>query len=361
MPKAAVEQKVYELTLLKPAARQIAEEVLRRQLTYIVDRALSGGRERQGWATAGRISFSKGEGETGWLYKSKIKFRRTARRVPAETEQRQFDYIKDVIVSRSASSQGWELEGAEKKEYATVKAMPPKKTDDFADIYGREPHIGIIEAAINTAVSSNFMIRNHCVLYGPPGTGKSRLMEAIIAKCGGPDAVVRFDATSLTQAGAEEEIIAAAKVPRFMFLEEAEKTHPDNLRWMIPVLDQRGELIKTNARVGTIRKEAKILTIATVNDMDLFKGVLAGALASRFIIKLFCPPPDRKTLTKILEKELRQIPNAKPEWIEPALDYCDKYGITDPRDIIGVCTTGQDRLIDGSYQKWLDAVREPSA
>jgi len=358
--KKQTERKVYEIVLTKLAQRQIADDVLRRQLTEIVDRALSGSRERQGWAHLGLISCSKREGnESAWIYTSKLRFRRGARRISEETERRQFEYMKYSIISVAASSRGWELYGEAPKTYASVPTVVAKKpvADPFANIYGREAQIKLVEAAIETAIQSNFQQRNNCVLYGPTGCGKTSILEGYLKKLGGGDLVMRMDATSLTQAGAEEEILNLAKVPRFLLLEEAEKTHPDNLRWLIPVLDHRGELVKTNARVN-VRKEAKLLCIATVNNMNLFKSLLAGAVASRFTQKIYCPPPNRQILEQILKDKLVPL-QGKMEWIKPTLDYCEKWAITDPRDVISICTCGKDALISGDYLRWLEETMEP--
>jgi energy-coupling factor transporter ATP-binding protein EcfA2 len=354
--------KVYEVVLEKYVTRQVAAETLREQLTYIQTRAISGDR-RGKWFPVGRFSVGQSEEPDGWRYTCKLRFHRLARKTSSDTEEAQFAFMRDTIIPQAGNSSGWGLEGTEKKLYATVQpeqataVVHPDQEDVFAEIYGRDPQIARVQASIDTAVQTNFTERHHVLLWGPPGCGKTKLLLAFAKRLGGSDAVLKLDATSLTQAGAEQEIISSAKLPRFLILEEVEKTVPENLRWLIPVLDERGEIVKTNARIN-IRKDAKMLCLATVNNIRLFNKVLAGALSSRFSSKIYCPPPDRVTLEKVLSDKIRKM-HGNPDWIKPTLDYCEARKMTDPRDVISICLCGKDSLLDGTYQAHLDATKGP--
>ena len=88
---------------------------------------------------------------------------------------------------------------------------------------------------------SGFQNRNHCVLFGPPACGKSEILLAF-KRLLGADAVMTFDATSTTEAGARRELRQLANIPPIPIVEEIEKTDERSLRWLLGVLDTRGEI-----------------------------------------------------------------------------------------------------------------------
>lgn len=84
-----------------------------------------------------------------------------------------------------------------------------------------------------------------------------------------------------------------------------------------------------------------------------------GALASRFNNPVHFGRPDRATLQRILEREVKSV-NGNLEWVAPALDFCDKHGITDPRRVISTCLLGADELLTGEYQADAEATMVPN-
>jgi len=64
-------------------------------------------------------------------------------------------------------------------------------------------------------------------------------------------------------------------------------------------------------------------------------------------------------MEQILKREISEI-NGDPSWIEPTLQFgVDKWGITDPRDVITILSCGGDRLLDGSYQRDYEETMHP--
>ena len=169
-----------------------------------------------------------------------------------------------------------------------------------------------------------------------------------------------FDATSLTEAGMTKVFGDMAQVPPVVLIEELEKAPENSLRWLLGLMDRRAEIRRTNFRIGNVKVKVKSLIIATVNNMTLFRTMLAGALASRFSHEIYCPRPSRTIMARILKREVDRV-GGDVAWIEPTLKLCfDKYQITDPRKIIPVCLCGSNGLLDGSYQAAYEGTQEPS-
>ena len=229
-------------------------------------------------------------------------------------------------------------------------ALPGNHSSFFDHIYNREAQIREVLASIATARETGGEIRNHILLYGPPGCGKTEICLSIW-KMLGDLAVKRLDATATTKAGAEKLLLEMDAIPPIVILEEAEKVNEANLPWLLGILDDRGEIIKTNARVGSVSRPAKCLVIATVNNIQKFRAFHEGALCNRFSVPLYCPMPDRALLRRILEREVVRIPGGDPAWIDPALDFALEVEKTyQARRIKAIMTNGRDRLLDGSYQ-----------
>lgn len=266
-------------------------------------------------------------------------------------EIRQELEIQDKIPSRPSTI-------SDIKDIGNV-SIDPK--DYFDHIYGRSDQIKIIQSAILAGKESDWQNRFHCVLFGPPGCGKTDLLASTGQMLGKENsAYLKLDATSTTEAGAQRILLEAAHIPPVLIVEEVEKTDEKSLRWLLGILDHRAEIRKTNFHIGTKARNVKMLCLATVNDLNLFKKVMSGALASRFAHEIYCPRPDRIILEKILEREVSKV-NGKKEWIEPTLQYCyDEKGVNDPRKIVPICLCGRDSLLDGSYQKSLTATEMPS-
>ena len=204
-----------------------------------------------------------------------------------------------------------------------------------------------------THAESGFSERFHAVLHGPPACGKTEILRSL-SRMVGRDAVLHFDATSTTKAGAERTLLETADIPPVLCIEEIEKTDEQSLRWLLGVLDFRGEVRKVTHRSTAVR-EVKLLCLATVNDMDLFKRIMDGSLASRFTHKIKCPRPSREALEKILLREVT-LAKANTAWIKPALEWCvEEEKTNDPRRIVAVCLCGGDKLLTGEYQESLRA------
>jgi hypothetical protein len=171
----------------------------------------------------------------------------------------------------------------------------------------------------------------------------------------GEESVLEFDATAMTAAGAMKELSEAEILPRVIIIEEIEKADEKSLNFLLAVLDMRAEVRKVTAR-ASIQRDTKLFGIATVNNTDLFEKIASGALASRFAHHIYFQRPTREQMRMILQREILKLPEkGNLAWADPALDYCDKYGITDPRKATAICLSGRDQLITGEYQKMLEA------
>ncbi len=213
--------------------------------------------------------------------------------------------------------------------------------EDVYDVaLGQEPH--------------NFLA-NDIVVHN---CGKTEVLRSL-TKMLGSDAVMHFDATSTTSAGAKQLLTESDKIPPVLCIEEIEKADEASLRWLLGVLDYRAEVRALKFRAGLVRRNVKLLCLATVNDFGLFGRMMDGALASRFSNKIYFPRPTREVLEKILEREIAKS-GGDVAWIAPALDYClDKEDTNDPRRIITVCLCGREKLLTGEYQKVLAATQAP--
>lgn len=253
-----------------------------------------------------------------------------------------------------------------KKIKANVSAISrlsiDKKGNHFDHIFDREDQIKIVLSAVETAIQSNFDYRFHCVLYGEPACGKTEILDSLARMLGEEgDAYIKLDATSTTKAGVEKMLLDTnSKIPNILIVEELEKANEDNFRWMLGLLDSRSEIRKTTA-TDSLSRKLKMLCLATVNNLDLFKKRMAGALYSRFSNKIYCPRPTKEVLRKILLREVEKF-KGNPDWIDPAIDFCtNKLKINDPREIIPICLCGKDDLLDGSYQESLLKTRNLSS
>lgn len=366
-----------KIILYKSSQRTLSRQVIMKQLEYGRSRAVAGNRGKV-WEATIRLSQDADNGEI--VYKALFNFRRTGRSIPASVEQQQIGCMTELL-ERALRSRGWGLVKAkperqvvintdgllsalpdpdlkqQKQGYAEVKI----NTDPgsyFSHLYDREAQVSLVLSAVEEYARSNFVNRFHCVLYGEPACAKTEILRGL-TKMLGQDAVMHFDATSTTSAGAKQLLTEADNIPPVLCIEEIEKADEASLRWLLGVLDYRAEIRALKFRSGLVAKTVKLLCLATVNDFGLFNKMLDGALASRFSHKIYCPRPSRQVLKMILEREVAAT-NGNVDWIEPALDYCINTEKTnDPRRIITVCLCGRDRLLDGSYQKLLGATIKP--
>lgn len=245
---------------------------------------------------------------------------------------------------------------ADQAEIIKSVHMPDDIREHMSHIYNLDAQIRIIQDSIRGAIRSGFWKRHHCLLYGQPGCGKTETLLAF-EKIIGSTKVVKLDATATTKAGAENLILELKPVPPIIIIEELEKCNPVNLPWLLGILDKRGEIIKTTGRKGYMRKEARCLCLGTVNNVDEFRNIMSGALASRFQHQIYFPRPTYAIMKQILEREIKEIEGGKMEWIEPALRQCIQFeACNDPRRAIAILDGG-DRLLTEEYQKDLLAIR----
>lgn len=228
----------------------------------------------------------------------------------------------------------------------------------FGEIYGRNDQIAIITGAVEAALASEMQQRLHTVLYGDPGCGKTEILRAL-GRSLGPEneAYVLFDATSATSAGILQMLFDAETIPPVLIIEEIEKADEKDVKWLLGVTDQRGEIRKTNYRIGHKARNVKMLVFATVNNYDKWQNMAAGALASRFF-EVYCPRPDRDLCEKILLREVKKF-KGDPAWVEPALQLgFDKLHWDDPRKLRYICLSGRERLLDGTYEGIITRTRK---
>lgn len=360
---------MYVITFQKSSQRRLDPSVMLQQIQYISSRVLSGGRGRV-WGLGRKVKTPELTAEVNgvYLYTAEIKLERISKRsVPDDVCARQQEVMLKIALEAGRSKQ-WtlpvEMDAADAERQPKRIFAPGDISLDlshhFDHIYERENQIALVQSAVNAYTASAFDDRFHCVLYGPPACGKTEILRSF-TKMLGSDAVLAFDATSTTKAGAEKTLLETESVPPFLLIEELEKVDENSLRWLLGILDHRAEIRKVNFRTapgGDVR-QVKLLCMATVNDMDLFKTVMDGALASRFPHKIYCPRPSRVVLTKILEREIARISGNKA-WIKPALDWCiNQEQTNDPRRVITVCLCGRDALLTGEYQKRLAVTMPP--
>ncbi len=364
-----------KLTLYKLSQRSLDESVIRKQVAYAITRALAGNRGKV-WS-AGRPSISRDDQNNEYLYTVAVSFRREGRSVSTELEARQWMRIKE-LAERAVRSKGWTLNGESpskqieheiasvddakivRDSYAEVKLLTGKSNIAvyFGHLYGLDPQIDLVMSSVGEYQRSQFANRFHTLLYGEPACGKTEILRSL-SKMLGKDAVMHFDATSTTAAGAKQLLLESAALPPVLCIEEIEKADEISLRWLLGVLDYRAEVRALKYRAGMQAKEVKLLCLATVNDFGLFNRMMDGALASRFSHKVYCPRPSRAVLEKILVREVQKH-SGNMAWVQPALDYSlDVEKTNDPRRIITVCLCGKDRLLTGEYQKLLQATQPP--
>jgi MoxR-like ATPase len=221
----------------------------------------------------------------------------------------------------------------------------------FEHIYDRDDQILEIIESLKTARDTDMVMRNHIVANGPPGCGKTDTALAIY-KMLGKDSVRRLDATSMTKAGAEQFLLDMDVIPPVLIIEELEKANPANLSWLMGIMDERGEIIKTNARQPPIIRHCPMLIIATVNNINKFESFMDGAINDRFNVPLYFSMPDRNLLRRIALREVRKLPDGNEAWVEPALDFALNVEKTyKARRIKAIMTNGRARLLTGEYQE----------
>ena len=361
--------------LSKDAEKELNEKITAKHLSAIIAGVNTPARARQGWnvelvnATAYSIwkrEYNMEPGASQYTYWVTMKV--TCKPDKERNLDAEFANLVNAIEQKAKFPGKWEVatvdgtdwkarkaEIAEKREqventdigYAPFE-MPEDFEVNFDHLYGLEAHISRVKRAINGTVRTGWTNRLHCVLIGPPGCGKSDICRSL-KRAFGEDAVLEFDATSTTAAGALKELDEREELPRILLVEEIEKADDKSLQYLLGLMDLRGEIRKTTARKN-IQRDTKLICIATVNDVPTFQKLAFGALASRFANKIYFNRPTRELLGRILEREVKKI-HGNMAWIEPTLDLADEIDTTDPREIISLMLCGQDALLDGTFQK----------
>lgn len=363
----------------KPSKRNLRNDVMEGNFTSLSNSVMTKSMSVRGWAMIGDVMrgtdgtyFSRSDNEPPFIYTfhmyAVITFTREDGQKPTANEVPAF---LRLLAQRGSSPAfgSWTLTDVDGEKYvmpgddemSTAQAsaeligyvdveIPDDFESNFAHLFGRDAHIARIRAALEAAIMSGWNSRFNCALVGPPGCGKSDIC-ATIKKALGDDAVMEFDATATTAAGAIKELSEREILPRVLIVEEIEKADEKSLNYLMALCDIRSEIRKTTAR-NTIQRDIRMLVIATVNDLAGFERMASGALASRFANKIGFSRPSRDQLAMILDREVRKI-NGDPAWIKPALDYAEERDMTDPRQVIALCLCGRDKLVDGTYQKML--------
>jgi hypothetical protein len=370
----------HAITLTKPAKRQLQDKVIQGNQTGLIDSVVNKSVRVMGWSinpalTESEFNWIQQPAEDGYLYTMflTVTYSRDDDKKP---ETFALASLMRTLAKRAATPNygSWTLATVDGEEYdvpadgeeladvskeligyANVE-VPDNYEENFSHLFGLEAHISRIKFALEAGIMSEWSNRFHCALVGPPGCGKSDICGTL-KRIFGEDAVMEFDATATTAAGAIKELAEREILPRVLLVEEIEKADPKSLAFLLALCDLRGEIRKTTAR-ATIQRDTKVLVIATVNDYDLFKTLQAGALASRFANTIWFQRPSRETLVRILTREVLKV-NGDLEWVTPAVDFAEESGIDDPRMVIALCLCGREKLLSGEYQKMLAATAAP--
>ena len=273
--------------------------------------------------------------------------------VPQEVIQEVIQEVPQQVVRRVANSEI-------PKSLGEINLI---RKNEFDHIYDRNSQIARIFNSLELAKITGFNKRSHCLLNGPPGCGKTEILESFKKMLGKKDeAYISFDGSNMTRAGVVEQIINSSAVPPVLVIEEIEKCEEQHLRWLMSIMDSRGEVRRTNFRVGTQARDVRMVVLATANNTEVLERYMGGAISSRFDAKIYCPRPSEKVMRQILAREIKNIEqdnlNGNPLWIDKTIEFLYiKWGITDPRNLITFCTSGRDKLLTGeAQQEWEDTL-----
>jgi hypothetical protein len=374
----------YQLVLTKLAERSLQEKVIAKNREAVTNSVNNRSLTVQGWSVEANLDTEKDYSHDGWRqfadyetganYKYemylKIVYDTRGEKPP---DKNVFAAMCRSVFTKSAQPLAgrWTLSMVDGVEYIPPDEnaiplssdfigysevnIPDNYEEKFSHLFGLESHVKRIRRAMEAGLMTDWTHRPHCALIGPPGCGKSDICGTL-KRMLGEEAVLEFDATATTAAGAIKELAEREILPRVLLVEEIEKADEKALTFLLAVLDLRAEIRKTTAR-ATIQRDTKLFAIATVNNLELFERLNAGALASRFANKIYFKRPNRDQLEMILQREVAQM-QGDFAWIAPTLDYCDTQEITDPRSVISICVCGRDLLVTGEYQKMLTDTSE---
>ena len=368
---------VYTANLQRQHRQHLTTKIVKRQIEYILKRALAGSRGKN-WKSL-VVDKPIGPKVNGFYTTSvAIQFRKIAGQKRSEQSEWHNIYRMMARAAQSKQHGGWSVQSDQAPEDMpkiiepkAVQVQHIKETKDYApinidrvghfdELYGLDYHIQLAIEPLHLANQTNLEDRIHTVLKGPPGCGKTELLKAM-ANMLGKEKInyLWFDATSATQAGAIQSLMSSPFIPPVLFVEEIEKTEETALRWMLGLLDKRGEIRRLNFRVGNQAKNVRMVCYATVNDEDRFKKAMSGALESRFSNKLYFDRPTPETMRQILAREVRKL-QGRMEWIDPTIEFCyDVLKVDDPRTIIPILKLGRDKLLTLEHQRAVIATLPP--
>lgn len=363
------------ITLKKVSQRRIDPDKLRQQVSGVINRIEGSNRKARGWGASSTGNYARPVEENGFFrYNVDMAVTCVPKRDRDESSLgTEFDKIREKIIEPACKKHKWVVAAIDGEQTEAARLgvgqpmidaplgyfpvqLPKDSTPFFSHIYERENQTCVVLKAIQAALDSDWKNRFHTVLWGKPACGKTEILLAV-KRMLGDEAVLMFDATNTTQAGAIKDLTERSVLPRIMIVEEIEKANEDSLRWMLSVLDQRAEIRKVTYR-RSIQRDMQLLTFATVNNHDLFKRIMSGALYSRFANHLYCPRPDEVILRKILNREINGLQSGDSRWISPAIEYAMANDIRDPREVKSICLCGGNDLLNGRYQKVLDELRK---
>lgn len=379
-------EEVHNLVLTKLAERRLRGNVIEKNYTGVISGVNNKSLTVQGY----KLVLNTDEVEDGWLqlnadeddnpnavyrYEIYLKLVFTSDHDGKTADKRILQIMcKNVYTKAGQPSLGsWALSRVDGEEYEppdenalplsndfigySEVRIPDDYEDKFNHLFGLDSNVKRIRRAIEAGLMGNppWTHRLHCALIGPPGCGKSDICQTIKSMMP-EETVLEFDATATTAAGAIKELAEREILPRLLIVEEIEKADEKALTFLLAVLDLRSEIRKTTAR-ATIQRDTKLFCIATVNNVELFKRLNAGALASRFANKIYFKRPSRDQLEMILQREVIKM-DGDFSWIAPTLDWCEEQDITDPRECISICMCGRELLVTGEYQKMMNETSE---
>lgn len=361
---------IHTVKVTKLAQRKLRENVVDKDTLKLVEEVNSQTQRNNGWivtsCSVDRQESSDPEFEWEYVHTLSVdhshptrtpevtELDNILRKIAAKAPQPQFGRWMLSSVDDEAYNPHVSVEGSEDDEEFgyTAVSMPEDIDSYFAHLYGLDSQIARVRLALNLAIDTQWRERKHCVLYGPPGCGKSDVSLSLKDALG-DEAVWSIDATAMTGAGVIKELTEREVLPRVLVVEEIEKANEEALRFFLGLLDQRGEVRKVTAR-GNLQRETKMFAIVTVNDMDKFRTLLAGALSSRCKNEIAFDRPSRDVMRKVLERDVKRM-NGDLAWIEPALDFCEEMGFEDVREVQTHCLCGRELLLTGEYQEMVRA------
>jgi hypothetical protein len=217
----------------------------------------------------------------------------------------------------------------------------------FSGLVERESQINITCSAIRTAVMTDFEITNSLLFHGPSSAGKTSFMTAICHMVGQRHCF-RVDAKTATKAGMINELMARGSTTKFLCVDEIEKNLPA-FSWLLPVLEEHTLRVINANQDNPVVMRLPVLGIFTCNDVERLRAFESGALYSRMINKIYCPPISDESLFAVLQPYADRV-DISDKAIKNVIDYVRSAGGgNDIREMKGVLMDGGKRWENGEY------------